>query len=211
MSATPFASGAIRGYLHAPEKPGNHGLAITHGAGGNCTSALLVAIASAFSAEGFLVLRFDLPFRQQRPHGPPTAGRAAKDQAGIQEAVTWMRTKVTGKVFMGGQSYGGRQASMLAAENPACTDGLLLLSYPLHAPGSPKMRTDHFPALTHPVLFIQGTKDPFASPEELREAIKLITAPTEISLVDRAGHDLKSGSFDIETFVLQPFQRLFGC
>ena len=172
---------------------------------------LLVKVASAFADLGFLVLRFNLAFRQRRPTGPPAPSSYALDQASIREAVDIMRGIVPGQVYMGGQSYGGRQATMLAAEFPACADGLLLLSYPLHAPGKAQMRTQHFPALQTPALFVQGTKDPFATPDELRSAVALIPARTDVSIVDGAGHDLKRGSLDLTTYITAPFQTLFEC
>ena len=88
---------------------------------------------------------------------------------------------------------------MLAAEQPDVADSLLLLSYPLHPPNKPeKPRTEHFPALRTPSLFVHGTKDPFASIEELRIAIALIPAATNIVVVEGAGHDLEKGKFDVQ-------------
>ena len=91
---------------------------LTHGAGANCQSKLLVELSNAFAAVGFLVLRVDLPFRQLRPHGPPSPGGAARDRDGLRRAIEVAREKVQGPVYLGGHSYGGRQASMLAAESP---------------------------------------------------------------------------------------------
>src|SRR5208283_483441 len=112
---------------------------------------------------GVCVLRYDLPFRQKRPHGPPSPSTSAADREGLRDAVAAMRAIVPGRVFLGGQSYGGRQASMLAAECPQLAAALLLLSYPLHPPGKPEQpRTAHFPALRTPSLFVHGPRDPFA-------------------------------------------------
>ena len=88
---------------------------LTHGAGGNANAPLLLALAEGFAAGGLTVLRYDLPYRQERPTGPPRPGGAAKDREGLRSAVASIRASVTGHVFLGGQSYGGRQASMLAA------------------------------------------------------------------------------------------------
>ena len=87
---------------------------------------------------------------------------------------------------------------MLAAEQPSEADALLLLSYPLHPPGKPEsLRTDHFPHLRTPALFVSGTKDPFGTPEELRAALTLIPSRHELVLVNGAGHDLKRGSAEV--------------
>lgn len=163
---------------------------LTHGAGGNAQSGLLQAMAQAFAGPGFTVLRCDLPFRQLRHFGPPRPGDAARDRQGLRNAVLAMRKIATGRVFLGGQSYGGRQASMLLAEEKLA-DGLLLLSYPLHPPGHPEnLRVEHLPKLQVPTLFVHGTRDPFGSIEEIESARKLIPAKTLLLPVEGAGHDL---------------------
>jgi predicted alpha/beta-hydrolase family hydrolase len=197
-AAIAFEEGGVRGLLHRGEAPGGPGLVLTHGAGGNCQMPLLVAAAEAFAAAGVTVLRYDLPFRQRRPTGPPSPSGAAADRAGLREAVAAMRRILTGPVFVGGQSYGGRQATMLAADEPSVADALLLFSYPLHPPGKPeRLRTEHFLRLSVPALFVSGTADPFGSPDELRKAVSLIPSRTSIITVDGAGHDLKRGRFDL--------------
>ena len=151
----------------------------------------MVALAETLAADGITVLRCDLPFRQARPHGPPFPAAAAQDRAGLRRAVLVMRGRVPGNVFLGGHSYGGRQATMLAAEGPDLAAGLLLLSYPLHPPKRPAdLRTAHFAQLATPALFIHGTRDPFGSIEEMRAALELIAGPHELVAIEGAGHDL---------------------
>ena len=170
---------------------------LTHGAGGDCHAPLLVAAARAFSMAGWTVLRCDLPFRQRRPKGPPSPADAAADRAGLRAAIDAMRELVAGPVVLGGQSYGGRQATILAAEQPQAVAGLLLFSYPLHPPGQPdRLRTEHFPRLRVPAVFVHGTGDPFGSLAELNSAVAKIPAPTTIIPVAGAGHDLRRGRFD---------------
>jgi len=187
---------AVRGFLHKPENETRGALVLTHGAGSNCGAPLLVAVAEAFAGSGFLVLRCDLPFRQVRPHGPPT-GSGAQDRAGLRRAAQVLRDIAPGRVFLGGHSYGGRQASMLAAEDPSVAEALLLLSYPLHPPEKPQqLRTLHLPKLQVPALFIHGTRDPFGSLDEIRAALALIAAPAELLAIEGAGHDLSRGGYD---------------
>jgi predicted alpha/beta-hydrolase family hydrolase len=181
----------VRGFLHRPAKSNHNGLVFTHGAGGNAKAGLLLALAEAFAGAGFVVLRCDLPFRQSRAFGPPRPGDAARDRQGLKNAVAAMRKLVKGRVYLGGQSYGGRQATMLCAEEPGLVNGLLLTSYPLHPPGKPdRLRVEHFPKLSTPALFVTGTKDPFGSIEEIRQALKLIPAKTELMVAEGVGHDL---------------------
>ena len=177
---------------------------LTHGAGGNCRAPLLVAAAEAFSGAGFVVLRCDLPFRQRRTSGPPSPAGAAADRAGLRAAVDAMHGIVPGPLFLGGQSYGGRQATLLAAEEPKLVSALLLFSYPLHPPGKPdRLRTEHFPRLRLPALFVQGTTDPFGTIDELRGALALIPARTRLLPIEGAGHDLRRGRFDFTTVVTE--------
>ena len=184
-------------FIHRPEKPTGAGVVLTHGAGANCWAALLVTVAEALCAAGMVVMRTDLAFRRRRPFGPPSPATGAEDRAGLKDAVLRMRGTVEGPVYLGGHSYGGRQASMLAAEEDGLAAGLLLLSYPLHPPDKPgQMRTAHFPSLRTPSVFVHGTRDPFGSVGEMEAALGLIPGPVRLVVIEGAGHDLKKGKFD---------------
>src|SRR4051812_10641070 len=164
-------SPAVRGTLHLPTEPSGDGLVLTHGAGGNKDMPLLIALAEQLATDGVAVLRCDLPFRQQRSSGPPRRSDA-EDRGGLKRALEVFRPHAPNRLFLGGQSYGGRQATMLLAEESRLADGLLILSYPLHPPGKPdRLRTKHLPSLRVPCLFASGTKDPFGSPDELSAAV----------------------------------------
>lgn len=202
----------VRGVLHRAAAPADDALVLTHGASGNCGSQLLVMLAEALAASGLNVLRCDLPFRQLRPHGPPSPASAKRDQEGLRRAVTVLRNQFPGQVFLGGQSYGGRQASMLAASEPSLVNGLLLLSYPLHPPGKPgQPRTQHLPNLRTPTLFVSGSKDAFGSIEELKAAIQLIPAPTRMLPIPDAGHGLltKSNRSSLPHAIAGAFRAMF--
>ncbi|MGA7109684.1 MAG: alpha/beta fold hydrolase [Terracidiphilus sp.] len=181
----------VRGFLHRPALAGTDCLILTHGAGANCRSLLLTTLADVFCAAGLTVLRCDLPFRQSRPHGPPPRGGAERDQEGLRAAVASMRKITKGKIFLGGHSYGGRQASILAANEPGLVERLLLLSYPLHPPKRPaEMRTKHFSSLRTPALFVHGVRDGFGSIPEMEAALTIIPSATQLISVSSAGHEL---------------------
>ena len=204
---------SVRGFLHRAEHAGDGFLVLTHGAGGNCNAPLLVALAEKFAASGLSVLRCDLPYRQRRPHGAPSPSDAKTDQAGLRRAVELMKKQFTGRAFLGGSSYGGRQASMLVAEEPSLVEGLLLLSYPLHPPGQPaKLRTAHFPSLRTPTLFVSGTRDAFGSIEKLEDAMKLIPARKKLVAIAGAPHGLsqKSNRDEVPEVVLGEFEKFFS-
>jgi uncharacterized protein len=214
VSVDPF----VRGLLHRPGNPNGSGLVLAHGAGSNCQAPLLIALANTFCDAGFVVLRIDLPYRQDRPYGPPGPGDAKRDRAGLGNAVAAIKNLGPSRIFLGGHSYGGRQASMLCAEMPEGAPkeiaGLFLLSYPLHPPRKPdQLRTQHFFNLHTPALFVQGTRDPFASIGEIEQALKLIPAKTELFPIEGAGHDLgfkgKAGREGLSEKLLAEFQAFF--
>src|ERR1035437_457130 len=146
---------AVRGFLHSPTTANGNALILTHGAGSDCTAPLLVAISETFAGHGYLVLRCDLPFRQEgdRRTGRPVPGNAERDRAGLRNAVAALGKTVAGRIFLGGHSYGGRQSTLLCAAEPELVQpdsvkselvsGLLVLSYPLHPPRKPQqLRVD---------------------------------------------------------------------
>ena len=204
----------VRGFLHSSANPNGDALILTHGAGSNCNAPLLVALAEAFAAHGFTVLRCDLPFRQERRTGPPFPGNAERDRTGLRNAVVAMRKLVSGRIFLGGHSYGGRQSTMLCAGEPDLVTGLLLLSYPLHPPRKPEqLRTQHLPNLRTPSVFVHGTRDPFGSVEEMERALQLIPARKDLLKVEGAGHDLgfkgKTQARELPDRVLTAFTAMF--
>jgi uncharacterized protein len=216
----------VRGYLHTPETSNSKTLVLTHGAGSNSQAPLLIALADAFCAAGFTVLRCDLPYRQSRSYGPPGPGDAARDRAGLKNAIAAVNkilsgrpssrpSQTQGSTYLGGHSYGGRQSSMLCAAEPDLVAGLLLLSYPLHPPRKPEQqRTQHLPDLRTPILFVQGTRDPFGTIAELEQALKMIPAKTKLLVVEGGGHDLgfkgKARREELPREVLLEFNRTFS-
>jgi uncharacterized protein len=229
----------VRGFLHTPSAPNGNGLVLTHGAGGNAQAPLLRALADTFSEAGCTVLRCNLPYRQSRSFGPPGPADAARDRAGLKNAVAALQKAMgervirtpllagvargadlgeskettSATIFLGGHSYGGRQSSMLCAEEPALVAGLLLLSYPLHPPRRPEQqRTQHLPDLRTPTLFVHSTRDPFGTIEELQQALKMTPAKTKLLTVEGAGHDLgfkgKGTNSELPKAILENFQSL---
>lgn len=203
-----FQHDLIRGTIHRPEQESGDAIVLTHGAGSNSDSLLLTRLARGFAENGHLVLRYDLPFRIEGKQ--PNPKNAVRDRQGVLAAINAVRMLVQGRVIAAGHSYGGRQSAMLAAERPGAADGVLLLSYPLHPPDKPQQkRTDYFPTLETPALFVHGTKDPFGSLEELREAIALIPARTDVLVMEGGAHDLRRGA-DFAAEMLTRLAALMG-
>ncbi len=163
------------------------GLLIAPGAGANRDQSTLVALDEAASGIGFDVVRMDFPYRKagrKSPDRPPVLLQAVTEEAGA------MTHRCRGLV-LGGRSMGGRICSMAVAGGVESV-GLLLVSYPLHPPGRPQqLRTEHFPDLSVPCLFISGTKDAFASPAELEEATALIPGDVTHVWLEGGDHSLR--------------------
>lgn len=198
----------IAGVAHAPAGTPAGVVVLTHGAGGSRESPLLIRICDEWAQRGWLAVRYNLPYRRRRPKGPPS-GSAAADRAGVLEAIEVVRGVAGGPVIAGGHSYGGRQTSMVVAEHPGLVDVLTLFSYPLHPPGKPdRLRTEHFAAITAPTVFTQGTADPFGTIQELRSAVELVAAPTEIVEITGARHDLGSKTLDVPRMAVDAAIRM---
>jgi predicted alpha/beta-hydrolase family hydrolase len=218
-SAEPFSDTSmdpqVLGFVHRPAAGAGDGLVLTHGAGSNARAPLLTALADAFAAAGVTVLRCDLPYRQSRAFGPPRPRDAARDREGLKNAIAALRKMVSGRLFLGGHSYGGRQSTILCADEPGLVEGLLLLSYPLHPPRKPEqLRVQHLPRLRTPSLFVHGTRDPFGSPEEMESALSLIPAKTRLLRIEGAGHDLgfkgKAEQNELSLLMVGQFQKFFS-
>ena len=182
----------LHAQLHEPANEPRAALALTHGAGSNMDSALLTKLADAFASQGVAALRYNLYYRRKRPHGPPFPATSSHDRESVAQVLTWLRTNVHPKVFGGGHSYGGRQSSMLAAEQRELLDGLLCLSYPLHPVRKPEeLRTAHFPSIHVPTLFVHGTRDPFGLEGEMQAALAQIPARHRVEYLAGDGHELK--------------------
>ncbi|MGH9436563.1 MAG: alpha/beta hydrolase family protein [Terriglobia bacterium] len=205
---TPFRDGKTAGFLHTVEDAAG-ALVLTHGAGSHYEAPLLVAVAEAFQHAGYQVLRCDLPFRQARKSGPPHPSQAAADREGLRAAIRMLQRLTNGPVCLGGHSYGGRQASIVAAEEPDLVHRLLLMSYLLYPPGKPaQLRTGHFPDLRTPARFVHGDANQFGTVAEMELALAQIRAPHRLSVIQGAGHDLKRGKFDLSAQLIAPFAEL---
>jgi uncharacterized protein len=167
---------------------------LAHGAGADMNAAALIAVADALADARIPSLRFDFPYR--------AAGRRAPDRppvllAAVRDAVAELarRTKLApDRLVLGGRSMGGRIASMVAgdADDPVPALGLALLGYPLHPPGrADRLRVEHFPRLTMPVLFVSGSRDSFGTPAELKRHAKKVKGPVTFSWVETGDHGFK--------------------
>lgn len=144
---------------------------IAHGAGAGYRHPFLVGFARALNSLGIATLRFNFPYLEagRRMPGPPGSALAA-----WAAAMAFAQERAAGApVWASGKSYGGRMASVAAAQGLISPAGLVYLGYPLHPPGNPvNARTAHLPAVRQPQLFVSGARDPFVDPHaQLEEAV----------------------------------------
>ncbi|EIC06820.1 alpha/beta hydrolase [Microbacterium laevaniformans] len=138
-------------------------MALAHGAGAGMDHPFLLGLAAACARQGVSVMRFAFPYAQAGRKMPGPASHAIATWTAVEAAA---RQAVDGVPFVAaGKSYGGRMASMAAADGAIAPAALVYLGYPLHPPGAPeKLRADHLPQITVAQLFVEGTNDPFIQP-----------------------------------------------
>ena len=161
-------------------------LVLAHGAGGDMNDAILSGVAKALADTGTAVLRFNFPYREAGRRAP---GAQTQSEACYRAVADVAR--VEGRpLYLGGKSYGGRMASHIVAQGYP-TDGLVFLSYPLHAPGRfDNLRDEHLRTITVPMLFVQGTRDTFARPDLLDATLTSLPSATHAP-IEGADHGLK--------------------
>lgn len=166
------------------------GVVLAPGASATRDHASLVAIDELLAAEGFAVERIDLPSSRPGPKVFAAITGAAADlatRAGIP----------AGRILLGGRSFGGRMCSMAVADGLVAL-GLILISYPLHPPGRPETaRTGHLLRLNLPCLFVSGTRDPFATPDELRSATVAVPGAVTQVWIEGGNHGLRGRDAEV--------------
>jgi predicted alpha/beta-hydrolase family hydrolase len=162
---------------------------LAHGAGGDMNSGFMTTIAGLLADHGLRVCRFNFPYMEQ--------GRRSPDRQGVlEEAYRAVVTKVQenspeAPVVVGGKSLGGRIASHVVADGMEA-DGLVFLGYPLHPPGRPdRLLSAHLEKIKVPMLFVEGTRDPFCPLDTLADMTRGLDADTEVAVVDDGDHSLK--------------------
>jgi predicted alpha/beta-hydrolase family hydrolase len=173
-----------------PKRGADRAVLLAHGAGADLNAAALTTTADALAKAKIPSLRFNFPYRDKGRGGPD---RPPVLEAAVREAIAELSklSKVPPeRCVLGGRSMGGRICSMVGATDGAL--GLVLLGYPLHPPGKPEnLRVEHFPEMKMPVLFVSGTRDSFATPDELKRAAKKIRGKVTYSWIDTGDHGFK--------------------
>jgi predicted alpha/beta-hydrolase family hydrolase len=182
-------------YPAAPRNRAGIGLILAHGAGANQASGFMVHFAGALAARGIDTVTFNFLYTEA---GRGLPDRNDKLEACYRRVVEACREGIFPKhvardrVAIGGKSMGGRIGSQIAAAPGADIAGLVLLGYPLHPPGKPdKLRTRHLTGIRAPMLFVQGARDAFGTPDELTPFISKLAAPADLFVVEGGDHSFK--------------------
>lgn len=165
-------------------------LALAHGAGAGMEHPFLSGFAEAMQAEGIATLRFNFPYLEAGRRMPGPAAHAITTWAAVEAAAERQAPDLA--FWAAGKSYGGRMASMAAAESMISPQGLVYLGYPLHPPGSPeKARAAHLPDVRQPQLFVEGSNDPFIAPIEQFERAVGSCQDAETAWIEGGGHSFE--------------------
>jgi predicted alpha/beta-hydrolase family hydrolase len=160
-----------------------------HGAGAGQHHPFIAGIAKGLAARGIDVVTFDFPYKRLQkaaPDRPPVLEQAFRDV--VDAARRW---STASRVFIGGKSMGGRIATHLAAQGLETLTGVVCFGYPLHPPGKPdQVRVAHLPSISVPVLVIQGQRDAFGTPDELRPHLETMKADVRMHVIPRGDHSL---------------------
>jgi uncharacterized protein len=181
--------------LHYAAPAGNRAgitLILGHGAGANQTSAFMVTFATALASRGIDTVTFNFLDSEQRRRVPDPDNRLEACYRSVVDAVRGRRKYVSDRLAIGGKSMGGRIASQVAAAGAGELAGMVFLGYPLHPPGrSDRLRAAHLSTVKAPMLFVQGSRDAFGTPDELRPIIARLEPAAELYVVDGGDHSFK--------------------
>jgi uncharacterized protein len=184
------ASGSVTALRYpAPEPAAPFTLVLGHGAGAPQTSDFMVAFAQALAARGFPTVTFNFPYMEE---GRRLPDRSPVLEAAFRAVIAAVRGRADaggGRLVIGGKSLGGRMASHVAAAGLEELAGLVFLGYPLHPPGQPeRLRAAHLARIRAPMLFVQGTRDAFGTPDELAPLLAPLGPAARVHVVEGGDH-----------------------
>ena len=187
MTAIETPAGRVSALADGP--PDAPGLILGHGAGAGMRSDFMEFAASELAARAVRVTRFNFAYVEARKKTPDRQPVLEAAYGAVVEHVR--REERPERLFLGGKSLGGRIASHVVAGGLAA-DGLVFLGYPLHPPGRPdRLRSAHLNGISVPMLFVEGTRDPFCPLETLEKVRADFTAPVEIAVIENGDHSLR--------------------
>jgi uncharacterized protein len=180
------------GYPAATANRAGVTLILGHGAGADQTSGFMVAFATALAERGIDIVTFNFLYSERGRRIPDPNGRLESCWRAVIEAVRSRMTSHRDALWIGGKSMGGRIASQVAAGDVGDLAGLVFLGYPLHPPGKPdRLRAAHLRDVKAPMLFVQGSRDPFGTPAELQPIVTQLEPGADLFVVEGGDHSFK--------------------
>lgn len=166
-------------------------LIIAHGAGGPMHTPFISYFHTELARRGFLTVKFNFPYMEAHRKVPDRRPVLEESYRKIVETVRSSKYEPS-RLLIGGKSMGGRIASQIAA-NGVDIDGLFFLGYPLHPVGkTDQLRDEHLYGIKKPMLFISGTRDPFARKDLLETVVSKIGSNAEIHWIQEGDHSFKT-------------------
>lgn len=194
------SGGATSALLYAATSAARRPVALilAHGAGAPQRHRFMVSFAHALSARGLDVLTFNFLYAEQKRKVPDRMPQLVACFRAVIDAARAEIPSARERLFIGGKSMGGRAATHAAAGDPELAiDGLVLLGYPLHPPGRPdQLRDAHLPDVRRPMLFVQGARDTFGTPSELKPILASLTPLPTLHHVEGGDHSFKVAGRD---------------
>jgi len=179
-------------YLAAKKDRAGITLLLGHGAGGNQMSSFMRMFASGIADRGFDAMTFNFLYSEQGRGAPDPKAKLEFCYRSVIEAALSLKKLKTNHLIVGGKSMGGRISSQVAAADGSKISGLVFLGYPLHPPGKPEqLRDAHLKDIHAPMLFVQGSRDAFGTPDELRAVIKRDRLPATFCEIGGGDHSFK--------------------
>jgi uncharacterized protein len=189
-----FSNQSVTALLYAAARRDRAGvtLILGHGAGAGQTSNFMVEFADALATRGIDIVTFNFLYSERKRRLPDPTGRLEQCYREVIEAVLNVLEFKENRLAIGGKSMGGRIASQVAAAEAGPVAGLVFLGYPLHPPGRPdRLRAEHLSRVKAPMLFVQGSRDAFGTPDELRPIIDRLAVRVDLHVVEGGDHSFK--------------------
>lgn len=179
-------------YPAAKQKKCNTTIVLAHGAGANQLSGFMKLFAAGLAQRGFDALTFNFVYMEQGRNAPDPKVKLESCYRAVIDTASSHRRLKNNRLLIGGKSMGGRIASQVAAAGDERIAGLVFLGYPLHPPGQPqKLRTDHWPSIKAPMLFVQGTRDSLGTADEIKPILKKLKLPAKMYVIETGDHSFK--------------------
>jgi predicted alpha/beta-hydrolase family hydrolase len=182
--------------IYRAAAPANRLLVLAHGAGAGQHHPFMTAMASQLAVRGVDVVTFDFNYIHEHRKVPDRAPVLESCFGGVIDWAVGRDEFAERRLLIGGKSMGGRMATHLAAAGFVAREGagpvvsgVVALGYPLHPPGKPQqLRTAHLASMRTPWLIVQGSRDAFGTPDELRPVAATMSAPVTLHVIQGGDH-----------------------